>query len=501
MVKTTKNSQKLNVSFLRRNPFLFIDKLLKKFKDGEVYIVGGSVRDILLGLEINDCDFVVRNVKAKDLEKFLATQGKVNLVGKRFGVFKFKPKNSDLIDFDIALPRTEHSLNFRGVYKDFKIQSNPKLEIQKDLARRDFTINAMAWDVKNKILIDEFGGLTDLKKKIIKTVGKPQDRFKEDYSRMLRAIRFSCQLGFKIELKTLTAIKKLMPHINDKVKGERVVAYEVIAKELLKSFTTNPIKAFDYFDKTGAFKTLMPEILKMKGCPQPTNWHTEGDVWVHTRLGFEILSSNKFKRRFSQKDNYDSELVMAVLFHDLGKPYTIKTPKDGADRIRFNGHDAVGAKMTREICTRLKLTSPSDFNFSCDNVAVMVGKHMLLVHGRPKEMKNTTIEKYFFKDARMGENFLKLIFIDASATVPKSGKADMNLFNQLTRRLKQLEKLQPKNKKTLAKPIITGHDIMKTYKLKQGKNIGKLIAVAREAQLAGKIKTKKQGLAYIKKHL
>jgi len=515
MTIKNKSSVKLNVSFLRRKPFLFIDKLIKEFPKAEVYIVGGPVRDLLLGLEIKDCDFVVRNVKGKKLEIFLKKLGKTNLVGKYFGVFKFKPKGSDLPEFDIALPRTEHSLNFRGQYKDFDVQTDPKLDIKKDLARRDFTINAMAIKLSRQSrrdafdgtkkgsleIVDEFGGMEDLKNKIIKTVGKPQNRFKEDYSRMLRALRFSCQLDFEIDKNTLATIKKLMPHLNDKKGKERIVPFEVIAKELLKTFVASPVKAFDLYDKTNAFKTLMPEILRMKKCPQPKKWHCEGDVWQHTRLSLQRLTESNFKKKFKDA-SINAELVIGLLLHDIGKPYTLKTPqKDGVDRLRSNEHDTYGAKLAEKICRQLKLTSPAEFEFKIENIVMIIQKHLLLVHGDPNVMRNTTLEKYFFKDHVLGQTFLKLIYADASATVPPSGKPDMTLFNKLTKRLAKLEKLSLKKEKVLTKSIVTGDDLIKSLKLKQGPQIGKLLNIVREAQLSGKIKTKKQGLTYIKKYI
>lgn len=130
----------------------FIKQLMRTFPQAEVFLVGGVVRDTILGRETKDIDLVVRNVSKKDLEKFLAKQGKVNLVGKNFGVFKFKPKGWKDGDIDIALPRTEHSLNMTGAYKDFKIQSNAKLNIEADLSRRDFTINAMAFNTGKSVV-------------------------------------------------------------------------------------------------------------------------------------------------------------------------------------------------------------------------------------------------------------------------------------------------------------------------------------------------------------
>ena len=218
----TKNQQKLlnNLAIkLRRNKaFAFLWQLQKKYPKAEVYLVGGAVRDALLGVaEIKDYDFVVRNVKAKELQKFLARLGKVNLVGKNFGVLKFAPKSvstGKLEAFDIALPRTERAIKKSGAHRDFKIYSSPTLSIEKDLQRRDFTINAMAFDLQKKELIDLFNGVKDLQKKVIRTVGKADERFKEDLARVLRALRFSCQLGFKIEAKTWLSVKKLVKHVS-----------------------------------------------------------------------------------------------------------------------------------------------------------------------------------------------------------------------------------------------------------------------------------------------
>src|SRR3989338_8150353 len=247
----------------------FIKQLKKQLPQAEIFLVGGAVRDIILGRETKDFDFVIRNVSKKNLEKFLLKLGKVNLVGKKFGVFKFRPRGWQGEDIDIALPRTEHSIGMTCGSRDFKIQSNAKLKIEDDLSRRDFTINAMAWDINQSKLIDPFNGLSDLKNKIIKTVGKAELRFKEDYSRMLRAIRFAVQLnlpagkaGFEIESKTWQTIKKSIQNLNKKINGEWVVAREIIAKELTKAISAQPVLALELLDKSNTLKHLMPELLR-----------------------------------------------------------------------------------------------------------------------------------------------------------------------------------------------------------------------------------------------
>lgn len=480
----------------------FVKQLIRKFPKAEIFLVGGAVRDIILGQETKDFDLVVRNVSKNDLEKFLSQQGKVNLVGKKFGVFKFRPKNwpeKKWPEIDIALPRTEHSINLSGVYKDFKITSNAKLKIETDLSRRDFTINAMAWDIINQKLIDPFQGLVDLKNKKIKAVGKVEMRFKEDYSRMLRAIRFACQLsakggpasGWKIDPKTWTAIKKEIKKITKKIKGKQVIAAEIVAKELVKAIGQNPTLALELLDKSGAIEVLMPELLKMKKCPQPTNWHSEGDVWQHSMLALKNLSSQKFKTEFKNQQP-TTEVKFGVLFHDLGKPYTITK----TDKIRFYGHDKMSAQKFREIAERLKLTAAG---LDVEATEKTIAKHMLLANAKLSEIKDTTIEKYFFSDLFPGQEFLMVMFTDLSATLPPSGKPNFTNYKLLKSKISKLKK-RGASKKKLPAPLVNGNDIMKQFKLKSGPKIGKLLSIAREAQLNGKIKTKAEGINYLKKY-
>ncbi len=253
---------------MRLPNFPFIDALLKRFPKAGVYLVGGAVRDAMMKRPTKDFDFVVRNIAAKNLKKFLASLGRVDLVGKRFGVFKFRPtsnvkRQKSNVTYDIALPRTEKA-GMTGGYRDFDVQSDPELPLEKDLARRDFTVNAMAWDLKRKRLVDPFNGKGDLKRKTIRAVGDPDARFREDHSRMLRALRFAVTLGFKIERNTWKAIIRHISHVNDEVGGHRTVAYEVAAREFMKAFSADPVKTMRLWRKGGALSELLPELAAMK---------------------------------------------------------------------------------------------------------------------------------------------------------------------------------------------------------------------------------------------
>lgn len=470
----------------QREPF--IKALLRAHPTAEIFIVGGAVRDALLRRPTKDFDFVVRNVPKPTLEKFLAHHGKVSLVGKRFGVFKFVPISWRDYELDIALPRTEHTMTGTGAYKDFKISSNASLKIQDDLSRRDFTINAMAFNVATGELIDPFGGAKDLSKKIIRTVGMPVARFKEDYSRMLRAIRFAVQLNFKIEKKSWAVVKKNFFRINRVENGERVVPYEVIAKELHKALVTAPVHAIKLLDESGAIKSLMPELLKMKKCPQPKMWHSEGDVWVHTLLALQELSGKTFIKEFGS-DAIHPDVVWATLFHDIGKPYTMTK----TDRIRFNGHDVRSAKLFRTVAERLRLASAG---VNVDDVERIIARHMILTDATIKNIKPTTLEKYFFSTLFPGEKLLMLLFADVRASLTSSGKPGMKNYRLLRRKLHALSGTQ---KKSLPTPLLSGNDVMRLLPIKSGPRIGEILMSLREAQLLKKIKNKKEAERFIKK--
>jgi len=482
--------QQLN-RLLQQKQFSFLKQLQKEFASAEIFLVGGIIRDIILNRESKDYDFVVKNVPINKLQGWLKKQGWVDLVGKNFGVLKFITKNFKMDEaIDIALPRTEHAF-LTGGYRDFNVKFNPKLPIEKDLERRDFTINAMAFDIQNKKLINLFDGLGDIKKKRIKTVGKPAERFKEDYSRMLRAIRFACQLNFEIDKQTWSAIKSQIKNINQKKDKNFIVPRETVAKEMAKAYLTNPARAFELFDKSGATKELMPELLKMKGCPQPENFHSEGDVWQHTLLCLKNLSSKKFQNKFG-KEPLSAELIFGLIFHDLGKPYTIEK----LDRLRFNNHDNVSGELADEISKRLRL---SNAGINTDHIVWLAKKHMIVTHTKHSVMRKTTLEKYFYNDRVPGRDLLKLTFADIQATVPPNGKPDFSGFKRLEKQINDLKKIT-KRKKELPKEIVNGHEIMKKFNLPSGPQIGKLKNLLREEQLKGKIKTKKQAFNFLNKH-
>lgn len=477
-------------------------RLTVDFPKGKVFLVGGAVRDLLLERPTKDYDLVVSGVVIPKLEHWLANHGQVNLVGKNFGVFKWQPAGWAGEAIDIALPRTEHVTLGSGQYRDFKIQSDPDLPIEQDLLRRDFTINAIAIDLKNNVIIDPSRGQADITAKKIKAVGEPELRFKEDLSRVLRAVRQACQLGFRIEAKTFKGVMALSNKASiGKKAGNWLVPREIIARELIKALIANPVMALSLFDKIGFIKSLLPEVESLKGVPQPPQFHSEGDVWEHTKLALESFATPEWLTLFGEV-RPSINVIIATLLHDIGKPSTLKTPeKHGVNRIRTDGHDVFGAKMVPDICQRLKLSSYVDLaagQINNETVTWLVQSHLLLAHGSPEIFKPATIYRYFLKNPTTGLELQQVIFADMHATRPADGHILTPKLRLLQERLKDVKKKLTAGK---LKSLLTGEEIMNSFNLKSGPQIGRLLMLLEEAQLASLVKTKRQAVSYLKKQL
>lgn len=285
----------------------------------------------------------------------------------------------------------------------------------------------------------------------------------------------------------------------------RVVPYEVIAREILRTFIADPLRAFDMYDAFHVCDTLIPDMIAMKGCPQPKEWHSEGDVWTHTRMAIRLLQSKSFIRACEKlAEFYPSvpcgitpTLIITLLLHDIGKPFTLKTPeKDGVDRVRFDGHDRVGADIARDTVKRLRLYTVSEIGVDPDVIHFLIKHHLLLLNS-PEGLKNNTIEKYFFKNPLVGMTFLQLMFLDARASVKADGTSSLGLYNAFYKRLR-LCMQRGGSRNALPKPILRGHDIMEVLSVPQSPFIGEVLLAVREEQLAGRVRTKKDARAFVR---
>jgi len=478
----------------------FLPELYGRFPKAEFYLVGGAVRDHLLGREgFKDYDLVVRNVSLEELSGSLEERGHVDLVGRNFGVLKFWPERGagepagEAVD--IAWPRTE-TAGGSGGYRDFAVQADPELPIERDLARRDLTVNAIAWDMRLQRFIDPFGGREDLRSRVLRAVGDPADRFQEDYSRMLRVVRLACQLGFAVEPRTWDAVKALMPRINDERTvqaggreiSERTVPYETIAKELCKAFDADPVKALELFEQCGALFQLMPELRLLSTCEQSPDHHREGNVWAHTKLAMTKLAGPEFAARFPG-ERAGAETALAVLLHDIGKPATAKREAGG---FTFYGHEEVGSGLARQIAGRLKLAAAPGGRISPERLAGLVKNHLFPNLVRVDQVRKTTLVKYFLADRAAGRELLHLAFADASASIPGDGQPDLSNLDRLAAELAELEKRQ-----VAAPQLVTGREVMEILKLAPGPEIGRILEEVKEAQLRGEIATAEEAKSFI----
>ncbi|MFH1564781.1 MAG: HD domain-containing protein [bacterium] len=481
-------------------PLSWIKNLTAKHPDAEIYLVGGAVRDFLIGRETKDLDFVVRGVEAKKLEKFLSENGEVDFVGKSFGVYKFRPnlipapqssaerlRRSDgkpspnpsagggndepspnpirgrglkspqppfakggnieetpLVEFDIALPRTEHSFNV-GVYKDFDIKSDHKLEIEKDLERRDFTINAIALKLKIKNskldcdIVDPFGGQKDLENKIIRTVGNAEERFNEDATRMARAIRLACQLDFELDDDVAATIKKK----NNLIKK---IATERIGEELNKIIMTKKAEdGFRLMQELGILNIIMPELCDCIGVEQSRNH-------VYTVYEHSLRALG-----FAAKANYPIEVRWAALLHDTGKP---QTRRNQNNIFTFFNHEKISAGIAKKILRRFRYNEKL-----IQKISHLIYHHMFYYN--IGEITDSAVRRFVRKACPENvENLINLRIADRLGM----GRPKAKPFKliELERRIKEVS-LDPISVKMLK---INGDDIMKELKMKPGHKIG-----------------------------
>lgn len=295
------------------------------------HVVGGAVRDALLGRALGDIDILVAGVEPVALARFLEERGSVDFVGRTFGVFKFTSKE-DGLHLDIALPRREKPANTGG-YRDVTTHADPHMPIEEDLARRDFTINAMAWEAAGGTLIDPHGGQADLEKKIIRAVGDAATRFQEDYTRMLRALRFAVQLDFGVDAATWDALREGMTHVNETRHGQRLVPYELVSRELVKSLEAAPIRASELWTDAGATEALLPAL---------------GGGWpLMVRKALSRLKDEDVLRALSGK-SIPSRVLVGMCFAHLGRDGAMAL----AERLRLasSGH-GVDATLLRRLAS------------------------------------------------------------------------------------------------------------------------------------------------------
>ena len=397
---------------------------------------GGCVRDALLERAYPDVD--IATSATPDQVQALFPKAS-DPQGKAFGVIRLR---MDEHVFEIATFRVD------GPYLDGRRPSSVTFTTaEEDARRRDFTVNGMFFDpLKNEVL-DYVQGRTDLAAKTIRAIGDPVARFTEDRLRLFRALRFAVQLGFEIEPSTWKALVSLAP-------DSKVISPERVRDELVKVFISpNPARGLDLMYDSGLLAVWIPELLEMRGCAQSPEHHPEGDVWVHTRL---LLTHLK---------NPSPVLAFSALLHDVGKPRTSKTEPNG--RIRFFGHEGVGARMAEEILRRLRFS-----NDDIGAITACIANHMAFKDA--PHMRVSTLKRMLARPTFSEE--LELHRIDCSSS---HGQLDIHAFLQDKLSEFSQEEIKPK-------PLVTGHDLQELG-AKPGPAMGKILHQLMDEQLEGKI--------------
>jgi poly(A) polymerase len=399
------------------------------------FLVGGCVRDLILGREPTDWDVAT----AATPQQVLTMYPHAIAIGAQFGVILVPFADGGKVE--VATFRND------GAYSDGRHPDEVRFSLtaEEDVQRRDFTINGLLMDpLENDRVLDFVGGQYDIAAGIVRTIGDPNRRFGEDKLRMLRAVRFAARFGYGIEPKTFAAIRPLAPQIHQ-------VSRERVRDELTKMLTEGKARrAFELLDDTGLLHEVLPEVEKMKGVEQPPQFHPEGDVWIHTRMLLEGLDAGS-----------SLTLAWGALLHDIGKPPTFER----LDRIRFNGHADIGAKIARAICNRLRMS-----NDDTDQIVAIVANHMKFPEV-PK-MRESTLKKFLRQD-RFDEH-LEMHRLDCLAS-----HGDLSLYNFALEKLHNTppEQIRPE-------PLITGQDLIAAG-YTPGPQFKEILAQVEDAQLEG----------------
>ncbi|MGA7885157.1 MAG: CCA tRNA nucleotidyltransferase [Acidobacteriaceae bacterium] len=427
----------------------------------EAYFAGGCVRDLLLGFIPKDFDVATSAQPDAVLSLFPRTFA----VGAHFGVILVcDDVEGQEIVTEVATFRSD------GVYLDGRHPAEVRFSTsaREDVLRRDFTINGMMLDPVvqretcnlTSALLDYVGGQNDLRDGIVRAIGEPHRRFEEDKLRMMRAVRFAARFEYTIEPATARAIREL-------ARGIAQVSRERVRDELTRMLTEGHARrAFELLDETGLLREVLPEIERLHGVQQPPEYHPEGDVWIHTLLLLEKLPAG-----------VSPTLAWGALLHDVGKPATFshKPP----DRIRFNGHVEVGARIAQEILRRLRFS-----NEDCAQILSLVENHMRF--GDVEKMKQSTLKR-FFRLPHFDEH-LALHRLDCL-----SSHGDLSLYEFAKRRRAEMpdEEVRP----TL---LVTGRDLIAAG-YPPGPRFKEMLAIAEDAQLEGLARTKEEALDLIRK--
>lgn len=466
-------------------------ELLQKFNDNnyEAYIVGGAVRDLLMEREIKDIDITTDALPEQMIE--FAKQNNLRYIetGLQHGTITIIYKD---LPVEVTTFRVDTNCDGRHCEVEF-IKT-----LKEDLARRDFTINAMAMD-KECNLYDYFGGQEDIKNKKIRTVGLPKRRYAEDKLRLLRAVRFNTVLDFSFEERTCydmfefeETLKTISKHefwndIEYTTMYSKPVSDERIKDEFTKIImSNNRIRGLALLDSVKLLVQILPELVELKNTEQSKVHHPEGNVFTHTRLALDSVTG------FDICENPSLELLLAIILHDIGKYKTTEHSFTELGEIEIHSyeHENIGAEIAKKILTRMKFSSET-----IDKVVWLVQNHMRIHYfsEMKKSKKVKLIEHEYFDD----------LFKLSEADILGSGVRylDDDKFNnskEIINFIKDYE-IEKQNRPVLTQKLINGYDVMNLgLTPKDGVKIGKILGLVNDAVIEGKINSREEALEFVK---
>ncbi|MCH8332775.1 CCA tRNA nucleotidyltransferase [Candidatus Sumerlaeota bacterium] len=413
------------------------------------HFVGGFVRDWLLGIDHEDVD-VATSAHPEEVIKLFESSREV---GARFGVVIVRIGK---IQIEVTTYRTE------GAYTDYRRPDEVKFgSLQQDATRRDFTINALYYDPATASLKDFHAGALDLRRRVLRTVGPPIKRFGEDALRLMRAVRFAARYDLEIEPRTRKALISKAANLQH-------ISKERVGEELLRILTgPSPGRAFRMMSDLGLWPHVIAEIETLKGVEQGKKMHPEGDVATHTALVLDHMPEDPAPA-----------LALAALLHDIGKPSTVT--REG--RIRFQGHQRVGAAMARDICRRLRVD-----NDTTAQVVDLVQHHMQFMDVR--RMKPASLKRFLGRP-----DFQLHLDLHRADCLASHGDLDAYEFCLEQRRLLAIEHgdaMKPR-------PLATGDDLI-AMGLEPGPQFKAILDALHDQQLEGKVKTREESLEFLRR--
>jgi tRNA nucleotidyltransferase (CCA-adding enzyme) len=427
---------------------------------GRALVVGGWVRDRLMGRESKDLDLEVYGLPADQLRRLLETFDRVDLVGESFQVYKSG-------DIDVSLPRRESKAG-RG-HRGFDIAGDPGMTLEEAVRRRDFTVNAIAWDPLTGEYLDPSGGRDDIERRRLRVVDEAT--FGDDSLRVLRAVQFAARFEFALDEAAMALCRRIPL---DDLPAERI--WGEVHKLL---FAPTPSIGFALAFDLGVVRSLFPELHALAGCPQEPEWHPEGDVWVHT-----LQVVDQARRRIDDLDRPRAVAVMlGAICHDLGKPATTATI-DG--RIRSIDHEAQGVPPTERLLDRLNVHSLDGYDVR-SQVVGLVAHH--LKPGSWHKVRDEVRDGAFRRLAQKVDLELLARLAKADCQGRDPGRFDCSAMDWFLERARTLgvEHRPPA-------PILLGRHVL-AMGLAPGPRVGEILKAVYELQLDGKVTTLEEATA------